>query len=104
MSSHRYKNATAQKVPLPKKSLLAEGHAISALLLGRVGLVGTHQDAVQRAVVGLVAVVSAGLDSALDALVGILVHVRSSFLLCSWIVWADIWISCVAFFREMWYC
>ena len=90
--------------PYWQVSLLPEGLAVGALIHSGVRLVGTHQDAVQRAVVGLVAVVSAGLDSALDALVGILVHVRSSFLLCSWIVWADIWISCVAFFREMWYC
>ena len=74
MSSHRYKNATAQKVPLPKKSLLAEGHAISALLLGRVGLVGTHQDAVQRTVVGLVAVMGTLGNGAFDALIGIAVH------------------------------
>ena len=35
---------------------------------------GTHQDAVQGAVVGAVAVVSALLHGALDALIGIFVH------------------------------
>ena len=59
-------------------SSLAEGLAVGALIHSGVRLVGTHQDAVQRAVVGLVAVVSAGLDSALDALVGMTVHGVSS--------------------------
>ena len=35
---------------------------------------GAHQDPLQGAVVGVVAVVSAGLDGAFDALVGIAVH------------------------------
>ena len=41
---------------------------------------GAHHDLVQRAVVLGVAVISAGPDGALDALVGITVHVM--FLLC----------------------
>ena len=43
---------------------------------------GTHHDAVQRAVVLGVAVVSALLDGALDALVGMTVHIR--ILLPKW--------------------
>ena len=35
---------------------------------------GAHQDLLQRAVVGIVTVVSALLDGTLDALVGIAVH------------------------------
>ena len=53
---------------------LAEGLAIGALVHSGVGLVGAHQDLLQRAVVGIVAVVSALLDGALDALVGVAVH------------------------------
>ena len=41
----------------------------------------THQDPLQRAVVGIVAMVSAGLDSAFNTLIGIAVH--SIFLLFS---------------------
>ena len=41
---------------------------------------GTHHNAVQRTVVSSIAVVSAGLDGALDALICMLVH--GLFLLC----------------------
>ena len=47
---------------------------------------GAHQDPLQGAVVGIVAVVSAGLDGTLDALVGLAVHIVSSFYLGSAIV------------------
>jgi hypothetical protein len=57
-----------------QRLLLAEGLAVGALVHCGVLLVGTHQDSLQRAVVGVVAVVSAGLDGAFDALVGIAVH------------------------------
>ena len=60
----------AATFPLP----LAEGLAVSALVHGGVGLVGTHQDPVQRAVVLGIAVISAGLNGAFDALVGMTVH------------------------------
>ena len=39
-----------------------------------MALVGTHQDLVQGAVVGLIAVVGAGHHSALDGFVGMAVH------------------------------
>jgi len=54
--------------------LLAEGHAVGALVHGGIGLVGTHQDLVQGAVVLALAVVGALLDGALDGSVGIAVH------------------------------
>ena len=59
--------------------LLAEGHAVGALVHGGVCLVGTHLDAIQGAVVLGVAVIGALLDGAGDALVGVTVHVFSSF-------------------------
>ena len=55
--------------------LLAEGFAVGALIHGRILLVGAHQDAVQGAVVFGIAVVSALLNGALDALVCLIVHV-----------------------------
>ena len=58
----------------PHPLLLAEGLAVGALILGRIGLMGTHQDPVQRAVVLAVAVVGAGLDGAFDTLVCMAVH------------------------------
>ena len=61
-------------------SLLAEGLAVGALVHGGVSLVGTNQDAVQRAVVFVLAVVCALMDGALDALVGVAFHRDSSFL------------------------
>ena len=61
-------------LPHGYKSLLAEGLAVGALILGGVGLVGAHQNPVQGAVVLGIAVVSAGLNGAFDALVGIGVH------------------------------
>ena len=56
--------------------LLLEGHAIGALLNSGIALVGAHQDAVQRAVVGFVAMVSALPHGALNALVCFAVHER----------------------------
>ena len=62
--------------------LLAEGLAVGALVHSGVGLVGTHQDLVQSAVVLALAVVGALMDGAFDALIGIAVH--SHFLLLFW--------------------
>ena len=66
--------------PLWTSLLLSEGLAVSALVHGRILLVGAYQDAVQRAIVLGIAVISALLNGAFDALVGIAVHVL--FLLC----------------------
>jgi hypothetical protein len=51
--------------------LLQEGFAVGALVLGWVVLVGTHQNAVQGAVVVAAAVVRTLLHRAGDAVVGI---------------------------------
>jgi hypothetical protein len=66
--------------------LLAEGLAVSALIHGRVLLMGAHQDLVQRTVVLGVAVIGTGLDGAFDALVGVAVHDIDLLFLCSEIV------------------
>jgi hypothetical protein len=66
-------------LPRREKSLLAEGLAVGALILGRVHLMGAHQNPVQRAVVLILAVVCTLLDGAFDALVCMTVH--GSFLL-----------------------
>ena len=54
--------------------LLAEGLAVSALILGRSSLVGAHQNAVQRAEVCILAVMLALLNSALNRLVCMAIH------------------------------
>ena len=59
--------------------LLAEGHAVSALVHGGIHLVGAYHDLVQGAVVLVAAMVGALLDSAFDALVGMTVHIKASF-------------------------
>ena len=62
-------------------SLLAEGLAVGALIHGGIGLMGAHQDAVQRAVVLVLTVVCALMDGAFDALIGVAFHDISSFSL-----------------------
>ena len=51
-----------------------ERHAISALILRRIALVGTNQNSLQRAVVCFVAVMCALMNSTLNTLVCIAVH------------------------------
>ena len=65
-------------LPHPGSSL-AEGLAVGALVLGRIGLMGTHQNPVQRAVVLTVTVVGTGLNGAFDALIGMTIHKNASF-------------------------
>ena len=60
--------------PHSGSSSLAERLAVGALILGRICLVGANQDPVQGAVILAVAVISAGLNGAFDALVSIVVH------------------------------
>ena len=65
------------KIP-PQEVLLLflpEGLAVGALIHSRIGLVGAHQNLVQRAVVFGVTMIGTGLDGAFDALVCIAVHV-----------------------------
>ena len=64
----------------PLVLLCPEGLTVGALILSGIGLMGTHQDPVQGAVVLGVAVIGAGLDGAFNALVGMAVHNESSFL------------------------
>ena len=54
-----------------RASLLAEGQAVGALVLGGVALMGAHHDPVQGTVVGVLGVVGTLLDGTLDALVGV---------------------------------
>ena len=54
----------------PKGLFQLEALAVGALDLGGIGLVGAHLNAVQAAVVGVLAVIGAVVDGALDALVG----------------------------------
>ena len=56
--------------------LLAEGHTVGALIHRGAGLVGAHQNLVQRAVVLVLAVVCAVLNGTFDALVGVVVHLK----------------------------
>ena len=65
------------------KSLLAEGLAVGALVLSGIHLVGTHQDAVQGAVILVFAMICALLDGTFDTLVGMTVHRKS--LLLFWV-------------------
>ena len=59
--------------------LLAEGHAVGALVNSGIHFVGAHQDAVQGAVVLVLTMVGTLLDGTLDALVGMTVHRKASF-------------------------
>ena len=54
--------------------LLAEGHAVGALILCGIAFVGTDTDPVQRTVIFLLAVVCTLTDSAFNGLVGMAVH------------------------------
>ena len=64
---------------VPEELFLAEGHAVSALVHGGVTLMGTYQNAVQSAVVSILTVVSALMNSTLNALVCLVIH--NQFLL-----------------------
>lgn len=76
-------NASELCKPQPKLRpdqdlLLAEGHAVGALILSGIALVGAHTDLAQSAVVAALGVVGALIDGTFDALV--LVHTKN--LLC----------------------
>ena len=70
----RQEKMRRQMPPLMLFLLLAEGHTVGTLIHGGICLVGTHGDAIQGAVVGIVAVISTLLDGALDALVCMTAH------------------------------
>ena len=59
--------------------LLAEGHAVGALVHGGIHLMGANQNLVQGAVVLVAAVMGALLDGTFDALVCMTVHRKASF-------------------------
>ena len=80
------KNAAAIAAAFMPLSL-AEGLAVGALVLSGICLMGSHQDAVQRAVVLAVAVVCTLLNGAFDALVCIAAHSSFLLLLNSGLVW-----------------
>ena len=73
-STVRQEKCGGRSPPLPIFLLSAEGSAVGALVDSRVSLVGTNQDAVQGAVVLVLAVVCALLDGAFDTLVGMTAH------------------------------
>ena len=64
--------------------LLSEGHTVGALIHCGAGLVGAHQNLVQRAVVLVLAVVCAVPDGTFNTLVGVVVHLK--ILLFIWFV------------------
>ena len=80
MNSSR-KKAAAENTAANGESelLLAEGHAVGALILSGVCLVGTNGDAVQGTVVFLLAVMGTLADGAFDGLVGMTAHKKASF-------------------------
>ena len=83
----RIRQEKTRQHELPRKIrwlLLAERHAVSALVDSGIGLVGTHQDTVEGAVVFAVTVVSALLNGALDGLVGMTIHIE--ILLFLWVL------------------
>jgi hypothetical protein len=72
--------------PLPHFGLLlAERLAVGTLIHSGIGLMGTHQNPIQGAVVLAVAVVSALLNGAFDALVCMAIH--SCFPPLFWVLW-----------------
>ena len=79
------KNAAATAAAFLPLSL-TEGLAVGALVLSGICFVGADQNAIQRAVVLAVTVVSTGLNGAFNTLVGIAVHVFLLLLLDSALV------------------
>ena len=63
-----------QEPPYSSLSLLTEGLAVGTLVCGGIGLVSTNQDPIQGAVVCLLAVMLALLNSTLNALVCMTIH------------------------------
>ena len=80
------KNAAASAAADGGTLLLAERHAVSALIHGGVLLVGAHADLIQGAVVLIIAVMGTLVDGAFNGLVGVIVHNKSSLNLGSALV------------------
>ena len=66
-----------------KDLLLSKGLTVSARVHGRVTLVGADQNTIQSAEVGAAAVVSALLNGAFNALVGLTIH-------CHFLLFGDV--------------
>ena len=62
-----------------KGLLLAEGHAVGALVYSGIGFMGTHQNTVKRTVVLAAAVMGTLADSAFNGFVRMTIHSNSSF-------------------------
>ena len=60
--------------------LFTEGHAISALIHGRICFMGSNKDSVQRAIIRLITMVCTLSYGTLNALISVTVHINSSFL------------------------
>ena len=59
---------------VPEELFLAEGHAVSALVHGGITFVSANQNAIQSAIVGVLTVVCALVNSTLNALVCFTIH------------------------------
>ena len=64
-----------QKPPYLPFSLCAEGLAVGALVSSGIGLMGAYQDPLQGAEIGILAMVSTLLNSTLNALVCMAIHI-----------------------------
>ena len=80
------KECAAAKKPPQDPLFLTEGLAVCAGFHSGVCLVRAHKDSLQRAEIGIIAVICALLYSAFDALVCMTTHNYSSFSLDSYIV------------------
>ena len=67
--------------------LLAEGLAVSALVHSGICFVGANQNTLQRAVVGIAAVMCALLNGAFNGFICVAVHRRFLLFLMMFIVW-----------------
>ena len=69
-----YKFGRCEKPQRPGSLLLLEGLAVGTLIHGGICLVGANKDAVQRAVIFGIAVISTLLNGAFDTLVCLAAH------------------------------
>ena len=69
-----HKSAAAEAAAKNLILLLPEGLTVGTLIHGRICLMGTHQDPLQRAEICILAVMGALLNSTLNALVCMAIH------------------------------
>ena len=78
--ARQVKNAAAAAAAKHRKNLfLSKGLAIGALVNSGICLMGAHEDPVQRAIVGIAAMMGTLLDGTLNALICMAVHTLTSF-------------------------